>query len=466
MTMDTFDVEVDVLVVGAGGAGLAAAVAASDAGATVALVEKLERAGGNTAISTGSIPGAGTRFQKAAGIHDAPGIFEADLMRLSGPHDANDLTKLLAGKSAELVEWLADVMNVRLDIITDYRHVGHSVPRLHAPVSRKGQDLVDDMIAAVESRGIPIALGNAVEQLEVDPAGRVRGAVTLTRSGERFRSRAAATILAVNGFGAAPDLVARYCPEIAGAMYVGALGSQGEAVRWGEQLNARFGNMKSYQGYAAVMYPHGEVLSWTTIEKGGILVNADGRRFGNEVLGYSGYASFVLQQKGLVHAVFDQRMLEVACREPWFKEIIDYGGARRADTVESLASLIGVDALALKETIASYNAAARGDVVDPHGRTDFAMAPLAGPFWYTQVLPALLSTQGGLMIDSTCQVLSNAGGVIPGLYAAGGAVAGISGAEGGVGYASGSGLLHAIGLGWIAGQAASATVARTAALQS
>ena len=457
--MQEFDIEVDVLVIGAGGAGLAAAVAAHEAGVSVAVVEKQERPGGNTALSTGSLPGAGTRYQKKAGIIDSADTLHDDLMGLSGLHDASDLTRLLASKSAELVEWLADVMNVRLDVITDYKHVAHSVPRLHAPSSRKGQDLVDDMVAAVEARGIPLVLSNPVQKLEVDREGRVVGATTLTKQGEVSRIGARKTILAVNGFGAVPAMVVRFCPEVAGAMYVGAHGSQGEAVTWGQALDAKLGNMASYQGYAAVIHPHGELLSWTTLEKGGILVNTKGQRFGDEAIGYSGYTAPVMRQDGAVHAIFDQRIHDIAEREPWFKEVLDYGGAKKADDLESVARAIGVDAAALKATVKDYNASAAGRQPELHGRTHFGVAPLQGPFWYTRVLPALLSTQGGLMIDLSGRVTKQSGGLVPNLFAAGGAVAGIAGSSGGVGYASGSGLLHAIGLGWIAGRAAAAEVA-------
>lgn len=446
-----FDTEVEVLVIGAGGAGLAAACAAHDAGAVVALVEKLERPGGNTALSTGSIPGAGTRFQRAAGIEDNPQKMIEDLMALSGPHDADALLHQLAHCSAELVEWLADELDVEMDIIREYKHVAHSVPRLHAPASRKGQDLVNDLVAAVERRGIPLALSNPTQELIVED-GAVVGAITVSANGERARIGARKTILCVNGFGADRELVAQYLPEIAGATYSGALGSQGEAIRWGRALGARLGNMESYQGYASVIDPHGELLSWTTIEKGGILVNGAGERFGDEVLGYSGFTLAVLQQQGPIHAIFDQRIRDIAGLEPWFKEVLDYGGARIVPDIPTLAAEIGLDADVLARTMQNYAEAASGKCEDPHGRHDFGIAPLQAPYWYTRVQPALLSTQGGLMIDDQARVLAADGAVIGNLYAAGGAVAGIAGKRGGRGYASGSGLLHAIGLGWIAGR--------------
>jgi fumarate reductase flavoprotein subunit len=451
-----WDLSVDVLVVGAGGAGLVAAIQAHDLGAVVAIAEKLDRPGGNTAISTGSIPGAGTRFQRKAGITDSSELFTNDLLALSGSHDADNLVHLLAGRSAELVEWLRDKAEVRLAIITDYKHVGHSVPRLHAPSSRKGEDLAHDLLAAVAKREIPLALSSPVVRLEKDHSGRLAGVVTREASGKEARIEAKKIILCANGFGNDAKLVAEYCPEIAGAMYVGARGSEGEVVRWGQELGAKFGNMHSYQGFATIIYPHGELLSWTTIEKGGIVVNVTGERFGDEAIGYSGFSAPVKAQSGGVTAIFDQAIYDIAAKEPWFKEILDYGAAKKAESIEQLASAIGVDAERLRHTITTYNDAAAGSIKDPHGRTEFGVAPLKAPFWQARVVPALLSPQGGLMIDDQGHVLDAADRPIANLFAAGGSVAGISGREGGIGYSSGSGLLHAIGLGWIAAQTAAA----------
>ena len=218
--------DIDVLVIGAGACGLVAAVAAHDAGVSVAIIEKMDRPGGNSALSTGSVPAAATRFQRQAGIVDSAERFMADLMRTSGPTDCPNLVRRLAATSAELIEWLVDAVGVRLALVTAYKHVGHSVPRLHAPASRRGKDLVDDLVAAVERRAIPLALGNAARDLITDANGVV-GADIETLSGERQRLLAAKTILAVNGFAGNRDLVARFCPEISGAQYFGALGSTG-----------------------------------------------------------------------------------------------------------------------------------------------------------------------------------------------------------------------------------------------
>ncbi|WP_051236853.1 FAD-dependent oxidoreductase [Ottowia thiooxydans] len=450
----SWDLEVDVLIIGAGACGMAAAIAAHDAGAQVAIVEKLDRPGGNSSLSTGSVPGANSRFQREAGIVDSVETMIADLQRIGADSELPALTHRMAAISAELCEWLVDHVGARMALITDYCHVGHTIPRLHAPVSRRGQDLVDDLLAAVAQRDIPLATNNPVQTLYRNAEGAVVGAGVGGSGVESSRIGARNVILASNGFAGNRELVARYCDEIAGAEYFGALGSQGEAVLWAEQLNARLANMRAYQGYAAVAYPHGSLLSWTTIEKGGVLVNASGQRFGNEDLGYSAYARHVLAQDTNVYAVFDERIKDLASKEDEFRELINYGGLKHADSAEELATFFKLPPESLAQSIAQFNEAAAGRATDAHGRSRFGMAPLTGRLWICRVTPGLFHTQGGLAVDHDGRVLDLHGAVIPGLFAGGGAAAGISGGAGAGGYASGNGLLTAIGLGYIAGRAA------------
>lgn len=449
-----WDLEVDVLVVGAGACGLAAAISAHDAGAQVAIIEKRDRPGGNSSLSTGSVPGAGSRFQREAGIEDSAAVMVADLQRLSGDSDLPELTRRMADVSAELCEWLVDSVGARMGLITDYCHVGHTIPRLHAPVSRRGQDLVDDLLAAVARRDIPLVTNNPVQTLYVSPEGAIVGVGVDGPGVERSLIGASNVILASNGFAANRELVAKYCSEIAGAEYFGALGSQGEAVLWAQHLGARLANMQAYQGYAAVAYPHGSLLSWTTIEKGGFLVNAAGERFGNEDVGYSDYARHVLGQNTNVYAVFDERIMTLASKEDEFRELAEHGGLKNAITVAELATCFDLPAKALAATLAAYNDAAAGNSPDLHGRKRFGMAPLAGRLWTCRVTPGLFHTQGGLAVDNDGRVLREDGSIIPGLFAGGGAAAGISGRAGAGGYASGNGLLTAIGLGYLSGRAA------------
>lgn len=449
----------DVLVIGAGACGLAAAIAAADAGAEVAILEKMDRPGGNSALSTGSIPAAGSRFQREAGIDDTPERLVADLTAIAGESDHPTLLAHLARESAPTVEWLIDHVGCRLKLVTAYKHIGHSVPRLHAPVSRRGQDLVDDLIAAVERRGIALATGNKVIRLLGSSDG-ITGAEIELPTGEREVIAAAKVILATNGYAGDKALVERFCPDIAGARYFGALGSTGEAIRWGEALGAGLGNMAAYQGYAAVADPHGSLLSWTTIEKGGVLVDANGRRFGDESAGYSGFTPNVMAAGPGCAAIFDQRIFDVAAQEEEFRELANYGGFKRGDTIEAAAQAMGLDKGTVAGEVAAYNAAARGEQRDTHGRRDFGLAPLIGPFYICRIVPGLFHTQGGLMIDTEARVLRRDGVPIPNLFAGGGAAVGISGARGAAGYASGNGLLTAIALGRIAGLTAARELAK------
>jgi fumarate reductase flavoprotein subunit len=452
--------DVDVLVVGAGACGLAAAIAAHDAGLSTAILEKLDRPGGNSSLSTGSVPAAGSRFQREAGIVDDPQTMVRDLMGIAKETDDLDLVRRLAEVSAPTVEWLVDTVGVRLQLVTAYRHIGHSVPRLHSPISRRGQDLVNDLLAAVAKREIPLALGNIVHELIVEDGAVVGARVAVGQTEETIRARK--IILAVNGFAGNRELVQRFCPEIAGAQYFGARGSTGEAVIWGQKLDAALANMAAYQGYGAVADPHGSLLSWTTIEKGGILVGADGHRFGDESLGYSGYAQVVLAQGTHAYAIFDQTIFDVAAQEEEFVELADYGGLKKAPTAGAAVAAYGLDAKTVDEEVAAYNASALGEKHDRFGRHDFGLAPLRGPFYVCRVVPGLFHTQGGLRVDRDGRVLRKDLTPIPNLFAGGGAAEGISGRAGARGYASGNGLLSAIALGRLAALAAATEIRQAA----
>lgn len=453
--------DVDVLVIGAGACGLAAAIAAHDSGVSVAIVEKRDRPGGNSSLSTGSVPAANSRFQREAGLVDSPEKMVADLMGIAKETDDLALVKRMAEVSAETVEWLVDKVGAKIVLITAYKHIGHSIQRLHAPVSRRGQDLVNDFLAAIAKREIPLAVGNAVEDLIVEN-GVVLGAKVNAGEGP-FEIRARKTILAVNGFAADRALVKQYCPEIAGAQYFGAQGSHGEAVRWGLKIGAALANMGAYQGYAAVAYPHGSLLSWTTIEKGGMLVGADAKRFGDESLGYSGFARVVLEQGEYAFAVFDQKIFDVAAQEEEFMELVRYGGVKKADDLGALAAMFELDGAELARQVGAFNKSARGEAKDAFGRSNFGLGALEGPFYGCRVVPGLFHTQGGLRVDGNAHVLKQDGTLIPGLFAGGGAAAGISGKAGALGYASGNGLLTAVALGRLAGLTAAREIAQAQA---
>lgn len=440
------NVSVDALVIGAGGCGMTAALAAHVAGLDVAVIEKASAPGGNTALSSGSIPAAGSTLQAAAGIADDTASFSEDLRLAGGYHDADELVDALAEISSDLIDFLISE-GVNLSLITTYRHVGHRTFRLHAPQSRRGADLVADLERAVLRRQIPLAIGLGASSLMIRN-GRVTGAVAGT---DRIEARA--VILACNGFGAAPDLLATHCPATTQAAYGGAPHSTGDALLWGAEIGAATGNMAAYQGHAGLSTITGALMTWTLIERGAVIVDGTGLRFGDETVGYSGFADLALSATGPFHMIYDARIRDdVAAGQPDFAQACDMGVVIAASDASALANKIALPAKTLASTLRATRDAANATCKDNFGRRDWGFGPLSETLCATEIEPALFHTQGGLKVDPMARVLDHSDRLIPGLYAGGGAAMGISGRSGGRGYMSGNGLLSALGLGLIAGR--------------
>jgi fumarate reductase flavoprotein subunit len=436
----------DVLVAGAGAAGLAAALAASDRGLQVVVVEAKEtfRQGSNTAMSTSMIPAGGSRWQDAVGIEDSPELFYADVMAKTKGAADPVVTEALTSIAPELVEWMADRGRVPLEIVTDFQYPGHSRDRCHAVADRAGSTLHRYLLEETGRRPeittiVPMRLIGANHD-----GTRVESAVVETPDGNREEIGTSAVVLATNGFGARPDLVEQYIPEIAGGLYFGGDGSTGDALAIGESLGADVEFLDSYQGHGSVASPHGILVTWATVMHGAVLVNSQGHRFGNETSGYSEYALPVLAQPGgQAWLVLDER-IDRACR-PFkdYQDLLEAKAVRWVEDEESIADLLGVPAPAVESTLAACRSAAAGETTDEFGRT-FWEEPLRPPFGVVKVTGALFHTQGGFA------TVLRSGAPISGLYAAGGAAVGISG-HGAAGYLAGNGLLSALGLGYLAG---------------
>lgn len=450
MTID-WNLETDIVVIGGGGCGMAAALAAKQKELDVILIEKDRKLGGNTSLSTGSVPGAGTKYQEAAGIEDSPLRMATDIFNKANREGDWDLLLHLCEESKHLVEWLIEDMKINIQLVTDYKHVGHSQFRLHAPRSRRGQDLVNDLTKALMRLDVITATNLEGINLVTDDNGAVIGVETKVNQSVEY-VKAKKVILATNGFGANKEMVRKYCPDIANASYFGAMGSTGEGILWGEKLGGELQAMGAYQGYAAVS-THGSLVSWTSIEKGGFLINKLGRRFANESRGYSALASDVQEQEeAVVYVIMDEHIKEfVKANEDEFKELVEIGALKGGtSTIEELAKVINVDSHTLRETFDNYHASVLNGN-DPFGRTDFGFAPLQAPFYAVKASSGLFHTQGGLKINKYAQILRPNGTTIENLYAGGGVAVGVSGEHNGRGYSSGNGLLTAMGWGKIAG---------------
>lgn len=444
-----FEVAVETLIVGAGACGLTAALAAAEAGQEVLVIERDPVPSGSTALSAGLIPAAGTRFQRDRGIDDDDAaLFAADLQAKAKGQNPPELVAALARGAGPAVEWLAERHGLNFTVVHDFDYPGHSRRRMHGLPSRAGADLVDALRAACERAGIPIVCGAAVETLFATPEGRIVGVERGDAENSRDRIGCARLILACNGFGGNPEMLARLIPEIAGGIYFGHTGNRGDALDWGAALGAATRHLSAYQGHGNVAHPHGILISWAVITEGGYQVNTAGDRFWNEAQGYSESARAVLAQpEGIAVTVFDARIAAVARQFADFVLAEERGAIRTADSIAALAAQFGLPEAALTATHAEIGGL-HGP--DRFGR-DWAGVPrLQPPFCGVRVTGTLFHTQGGLDITPEGRVKRADGGVFPNLFAAGGAAVGVSGA-GDAGYLSGNGLLAAVTMGRIAG---------------
>lgn len=442
----------DAIIVGAGGCGLVAALSAADAGKKVLILEKLETPGGNTTLSTGSVPGAATSMQAKAGIEDSPERMVKDVLEASGPHEFQPLAELVAKQSAEMIDWLTKDHSVGLYLVEDYLHVGHSVHRLHAPMDRNGANLTADLVAACERAGVEIRVNTPVKEILYEVDGSVHGVLT-----EGFGTTRVITsshvVLATNGFANNREMLQEWIPEMADAKYFGGVGSTGEGIEWAVQAGGELANISSYQAYATVATPEGDILSWTTVERGAIIVDVDGDRFADESVGYSGFAEEVVSRGGKSITVFDQEIYDyVAKHEPRFVKLITLECIIKCDTTQELAHFVGCEVEAIENTLDEVRDVVRGDTTDRFGRSDFNNHTLSGPYYACHTVPGLFHTQGGVKVDEYARVIRKDGSLVPGLFAGGGVAAGFSGKEGATGYASGNGLGAAVVLGYQAGK--------------
>ncbi len=439
-----------IVVIGAGSCGMIAALAAARRGVPVMLLEKGAQPDSNTMRSTGLIPAAGTRFQRAAGIvDDTPELMEQDILRKNHGESDRSLTSLLCTMAPRVVEWLVDEVGCELICHTDFLYPGQSRLRMHGPERGYGAELSRQLERAVKAEG----------RIELRMHTPARG---LAWNGERVTGvrtdggiiEAGAVILALNGFGSNRAMVAQYLgAEAAAALYFGSPNNTGEGIRWATELGAKLEHMDAYQGHASVAAPDGPLVTWGVIVNGAILVNRAGQRFGCETQGYSEYTREVLAQPGgEAWEIFDQEVYD-ASRKTRFQEVSAAGKVVRAATLHTLAASFHLPLIALEETIETVNRVARGAASDPFGRAEFLSGPLEPPFYGIHVRGALFHTQGGLKIDTRARVLHQDNTPLPGLYAAGGTAVGVSG-SGVEGYSTGNGLLAATVLGKIAGQAA------------
>ena len=454
--MGRTSIDVDVLIAGAGAGGLAAALSARGAGAAPVIVEASPNARGSctTAMSTGLVPGAGTPQQRAVGVEDGPDLFARDLVtRTRGTADAGTV-ETLSRTSAEVVRWLGDLAGEPLRLADDAVYPGHSRPRLHALPDRSGTALLGLLRNATEHLGIPIEaplrLGRVVDdgdRLLVDVM-RPDGAVEEVRVG--------AVVLATGGFVQDPRRRAQHLPAFAGTRYFGGDGNTGTALDVADTLGLAVDALGSYSAHGSYATRHGVLVTWTAVMAGGFIIDADGLRFADETMGYSGFAEhFARRPSPHGHLVLDRIALARCEGFPELRTVVAHGGVRWCEDVAGLAAATSAPQVALARTLGEVTSAAAGIAPDPHGRSHWDHAP-GWPLGVIPVEPVISISQGGILVDDAARARRcGTAAPHPRVLAVGGAATGLSGVSGD-GYLAGNGLLLALGLGLLGGRAAAA----------
>jgi fumarate reductase flavoprotein subunit len=449
---------VPVLVVGGGGCGLTAALAAREQGAEVMVLERDNSALGTTAMSTGLIPAAGTRAQRAAGIEDTPQRFANDILAKAKQQTDAAIALSLAAESAATVEWLIDRHRVPLTLVDSFLYPGHSVKRMHGTPNRTGSELMGALTAAIEREQIDVLTEALVTTLLADADGRVRGVRMQRPDGSTEDLGCEALILACCGFAGNAEMVAQYIPEIVGATFFGHPGNKGDAIRWGLALGAAVRDIHAYQGHGGLAAGRGIPILWPLIVEGGFQVNARGERFSNEALGYSEQAVNVVAQPGHVAwDIYDERLHQLMLEFDDYRDAVEARAILKANTQAELAQLAGIDSAGLERTLSEISALRYSGEPDRWGRVFSGKPELAPPYHAVKVHGALFHTQGGLAVDANGRVLRDDGSALPNLYAGGGSARGISGPSC-WGYIAGNGLLTATTFGRLAGTAAARQV--------
>lgn len=428
---ETVEKDTDVVVIGGGGAGFAAAVSAKEAGADVILVEKLASVGGNTLISGGEYAAPANDIQKEEGIEDSKELFAKDVEEAGGNPE---LIKVLADKATEDAYWLRDDIGVKwLDSLMFFG--GHSVKRSLIPAAHTGNELIKNYLKKAEELGIEVLTETDVKEI-LSKDGKVCGIKAETKDGELVVN-AKSVVVASGGFGANADMCYEFDKEIdEHVLSTNSPGATGDGILMAEKLGADTVDMDKIQLYPVCDVETGKLLYCgdTRLVGGALLVNKEGKRFVEELGTRREISMAIKAQTDYVgYVLWDETSNEktgtMKSNPEEAKSLFDRGLMVKADTLEELADHFGIDKDALLETVKTFNEnSAKKE--DP----EFNLRMLGwqvkdAPFYMMKAAPAVHHTMGGLKINTDAQVLNKDGEWIDGLYAAGEVTGGIHGSN-------------------------------------
>ena len=435
-TAEEADQSFDVVIIGAGGAGLAAAVEASEAGASVVVLEKMPFIGGNTMVSGGGLNVPGSWAQEAVGVDDSIELYFEDTMK-GGDNLANpSLVHILADNALNAALWLKEDLGVGFMEDRLQQFGGHSVARAIIATGNHGTDLIEKLAARAEETGVVIKMEIKANELMIED-GRVVGVVAEAANGDAVVFHAEkGVIMATGGFGSNMEMRMQYNPELDDRyMTTDQPGTTGDGIIMAEVVNAELIGMEYIQTYPTCN-PVTGIISYVANTRfdGGILVNMEGERFVNEmdrrdvvsrgILEQTSASAFLLwgqeiETKGHMTEVHD---LE-------FATLKDQGLLVEAATLEEAAQVLGVNVEALTASVAEYNQFVAGEVELDVVKKGALRTIAEGPFYLQRVVPSVHHTMGGLMINEEAQVINQDGEAVEGLYAAGEVTGGIHGSN-------------------------------------
>lgn len=415
----------DVVIIGAGGGGMAAALTAKQDGADVAIFEKMPVAGGNTLKSSGGMNASETKFQEADGIEDSNDLFYEETLKGGKGTNDPELLRYLVDHSAEAIDWL-DSMGITLNNITFSG--GASVARIHRPEdgSAVGGYLVEGLLRNVAEQEIPLFVNSEVTKIN-EADGKVTG-ITVTVEGEEKAIAADAVIIATGGFGGNFEMVSEIKPELDGFVTTNHPGATGDGIRMAQELGAATVDLDKIQIHPTVEQSTSYLVTESVRGEGGILVNQQGERFTNELLTRDVVsANIIALPEQYAYVIADERLKESVTAINQYEE---KGIVTKADTIEELAEALDIPAENLKTTLETWNeAVANGEDKAFERTTGMEFDLSQAPYYAIKIAPGIHHTMGGLKIDTETHVLREDGTAIEGLYASGEVTGGVHGSN-------------------------------------
>ncbi|KDN14786.1 flavocytochrome c [Snodgrassella communis] len=421
---DADDKSCDVVVVGSGGAGLAAAIEAHDKGASVIIVEKMPITGGNTNKASAGMNAAETRFQQQAGIIDHKEWFYNETLKGGKNKNNPQLLHYFVEHAPAAIDWL-DEKGIQLNNLTTTG--GMSVDRTHRPSSGAavGGFLISGLLKNINDRGIEVMLDTSVTEIEMKD-GRVNAVMVCDEEGTEQRISTKAVIVATGGFGANAQMVTHYRPDLADFVTTNHKGATGSGIALLQKIGAGTVDMNEIQIHPTVEQNTAYLISESIRGGGAILISQQGKRFVNELDTRDKVSnSIIALPEHYAYILFDE---QICTQNKAAETYIGKGLAVQAATLAELADKLAIDPESLINTVERYNQYVKQQHDEDFGRTTGMRHPLNQPSFYAiQIAPGIHHTMGGITINTNTEVLDTNAQIIKGVYAAGEVTGGVHG---------------------------------------